>query len=253
MPRLPTWCIIFPAFFFPISAFAAPYINEIFYDASGSDSGHEWIEIYNPDVTQVDLTGWRFYAAGSNHTLSATAGESLILPALSFAVIADNVDTFLTDHASFSGQLINSSFSLSNTSDTLMLRDTSLAAIDQVTYLSTWGGTNGLSLEKSLLGWASGPPGGTPGQINSQSVTPTPMVIPSPTVEPSPTPEPTSIPTTTPEPTIAPTPTPTITPLPSATPSPTPCKIDHHNFFAYKPPIRNIFRHFPWHFWWHWR
>jgi hypothetical protein len=40
----------------PVIAEARVQITEVMYDPKGADSGHEWIEIYNPDSTDFDLT-----------------------------------------------------------------------------------------------------------------------------------------------------------------------------------------------------
>ena len=40
-------------------------INEILYDPAGGDTGHEWIELYNPGIEAVQLVGWQIQKAGS--------------------------------------------------------------------------------------------------------------------------------------------------------------------------------------------
>lgn len=41
-----------------VISYADIVINEIFTDAIGSDTGNEWIEIYNNGVSAVNMTGW---------------------------------------------------------------------------------------------------------------------------------------------------------------------------------------------------
>lgn len=203
-------------------------INEIMYDLSGSDTksdtNREWIEIYNKGTSSTDLTNWRFKEGGTNHTLNQYQGSINLDPG-GFAVIVDNPATFLNDNSGFSGTIIDSSFSLSNTGEILtILQDDLITVSDEVTYQSSWGGAGtGGSLErKSASGtsndssnWQEGAIGGTPGTNNSSGLTPTP------TPSPSPSQTPTSMPTNTPTPTPKPASTPTKTPIPTKTSAPT--------------------------------
>ncbi len=151
-------------------------ISEIMYDLSGIDGGHEWIELYNKGASGVDLTGWRFEEGGTQHTLSLREG-SMTISAGAYTVIADDGDQFLLDYSSFSGNLIDSSFSLSNTGESLILRNGyNGTIIDTVIYSSSWGADgDGNSLEKinpsggnTSSNWDAGTrAGGTPGEQNS--------------------------------------------------------------------------------------
>ena len=64
-------------------------INEIMYNPDGSDSGREWIELYNDADYDIDISGWKFYESNSNHGLTLMqgskdlAGKDMVL----FAVI----------------------------------------------------------------------------------------------------------------------------------------------------------------------
>ncbi len=127
-------------------------INEIMYRFSGSDTGREWIEVYNSGPTSEDISDWRLNEAGTNHGLSLVSGTT-VLPSGSYAVIADNGATFLTEHPGFTGNLLDSTFSLSDSGEELILRDSTLADKDTVAYSSTWGNVDDYSLEllNSLL------------------------------------------------------------------------------------------------------
>jgi len=81
-------------------------INEIMYDVVGSDSGHEWVEIYSNQ--SIDLTGWKFYENSVNHNLNLING-SIILDG--YAIIADNSNTFISDNPDYDGTLFDSAFS----------------------------------------------------------------------------------------------------------------------------------------------
>ncbi len=139
-------------------------VTEIMYDLpkdSGSDTGREWVEVFNDSNESIDLSGWRFYEADVNHKLKLFQGNST-LPALEYAIIADNPEKFLVDNSSFSGVVFDSSFSLKNTGETIVLRNADLIDIDSVTYSSEQGAKgNGNSLQKTDGGWIATTP--TPG------------------------------------------------------------------------------------------
>src|SRR4051812_46838445 len=95
----------------PCFAFAQVVITEIMYDLpTGSDSGREWIEIYNAGSESVKLTGWKLFENSTNHKISAVSGGDALLPS-SYTVIADNAEKFKADWPQFSGQLFDSTFS----------------------------------------------------------------------------------------------------------------------------------------------
>ncbi len=132
---------------------AAVRINEIMYDPPEGDTNHEWIEIENKTTASVDLTGWKFLENNSNHTLVLVQGTA-ILAANGFAVVADNAEQFQLDYPEYAGTIFDSVFSLSNTGETLALKDATGASIDEATY-SIDAGANGdeKSLNRTDLGW----------------------------------------------------------------------------------------------------
>lgn len=152
--------------------------SEIYYNPNGTDANHEWIEIYNNGTAGVDITKLRFEEAGTQHMLKNMSAN--ILNTVSYAVIAENPEQFLLDYPSYAGLLFDSSFSLSNTGELLVLRlDKDGEILDSVLYNSIWGGDGtGFSLEKMDL---NGPnteqnwkesivEKGAPGQKNSISI-----------------------------------------------------------------------------------
>ena len=48
-------------------------INEFLYDPAGTDTGHEWIELYNSGST-VDISGWMIKAGASVSSSSSGFG-----------------------------------------------------------------------------------------------------------------------------------------------------------------------------------
>ena len=157
-------------------------INEIMYNPSGTDSGREWLEIYNYSTSTsyaIDES-WRFND-GSNHQLSIIAGNEIIEPAEYFILTADD-QIFLQDYPDYEGTLIDTVMSLNNSADTLSLSvDSGQSFFATTTYQSLWGaGDNGLSLERINLSdsWQeSFMAGGTPGLINSTAPTNTPPQV----------------------------------------------------------------------------
>src|SRR3989338_825587 len=112
--------VVASALFLPVCASAQVVISEIMYDLEGSDANREWIEIYNSGSSVVNITEWRLFEGDSNHVLTAVGSETLATGG--YAVIADDPEKFREDWPSFSGRLFDSSFSLSNTGGTLVLR-----------------------------------------------------------------------------------------------------------------------------------
>ncbi len=161
--------ILFAAFFLA-GFFAAHYasahivIDEIMYDISGSDAGREWIEVHNEGKESINFSKWKFSEGNSNHGLIAVKGSSVISTG-EYAVIVGNPDTFKNDWPDFAGTIFDSAFSLSNTGETLSLKDSNLNVSDEVSYSSTWGAVgDGKSLQRADSKWGTGAP--TPGLPN---------------------------------------------------------------------------------------
>lgn len=143
-------------------------INEIMYDPLGSDPGNEWLEIYNNDTIDCDISDWGFFESGTNHRLTLQQG-SMTIPSETYAIITDNATNFLINHPGFNGTIIKSSFSLSNDGEYIALKDYSSNVVDGITYNSSYGGNgNNKTLERKGNDWnESLVNGGTPGFENS--------------------------------------------------------------------------------------
>ncbi len=166
----------------PIATTGNVVINEIMYDPNGTDTDHEWIEIYNTEVFQINLSGWTFYEETTNHGLTLINGSEILQPE-SYAVIAQDSATFLTDYPLFNSTLFDSSWSsLLDGGEYLSIRNSSSAIIDEVNYSNTWGtDTERYSLELNSTSldnnngsnWhTSAAEGGTPGENNSVIIVP---------------------------------------------------------------------------------
>ena len=80
-----------------VSAQCDVKINEILYNPQGADPDLKWIELYNNDTTAMNITGWKFYEADTNHRLTLVQG-SRVIPVGWYAIIANNATAFLNAH-----------------------------------------------------------------------------------------------------------------------------------------------------------
>ena len=150
----------------PLSSFASLEITEIMYDHQGGDSGYEWIEVLNTGNTAIDLGSWYFRENDTNHGM--TSQGVTLLGSGDRAVIVQNISNFESefDDDIF---LMRSSFSLSNTGETLAMADQDKNVVNQITYSSEDGASgDGNSLQLYDGKWISALP--TAGTINSTEV-----------------------------------------------------------------------------------
>ena len=164
---------ILPAFFFfiPLSAFAGFSVSEIMYDVSGADTGREWIEIQNTGPASADIAGWKLSEGGTNHKVVSQKGS--VIPPGGYAVIAANVPKFLADWPAYSGLLFQSSLSLNNTGETLILKNASSSEIASATYSGGLAGGDGNSLNDAGGAWVARKPS-PGGSVSAESVLPPP-------------------------------------------------------------------------------
>ncbi len=137
---------------------ASVQITEIMYDVSGSDSGREWVEIVNLGPGAVDASAFKFFEANTNHALTLVSGSAVLQPQVSAVIVEDEVK-FLVDWPSFHGAVFKSSFSLSNTGESVAIKDATLSVLDSVTYDSSMGAAgDGNSLRRSGIMFVAGAP-----------------------------------------------------------------------------------------------
>lgn len=173
------FCLLALSACLPVQASAQVVINEVMYNPQGSDSGREWVELYNEGASDVTMTAgsgkgsWRIND-GSNHTLtdpvSGTGRGSLTIPAGGYLVIANDPSDFSSgEYAGGAYSVIKSSLSLNNNGATISLVDGSGATLDSVSYLPTQGGNDdSSSLQRQSDGsWIAALP--TPGAANSST------------------------------------------------------------------------------------
>ena len=119
----------------PAQAFASVKIVDVMYDPSGADQGREWIQIANTGNEPISLIGYRLYEGGINHKLSVSVGTSTLAGGAE-AIITTDPGQYTTDHSAFAGTIFKSSFSLSNTGETIELKDASLKVVDTYSYVA---------------------------------------------------------------------------------------------------------------------
>lgn len=159
----------------PIFSFAQDsfIISEIMMNPEGSDSGREWIEVVNLGAgTGVD--GYKF-KEGSTSTNAVSHGlkivdgqsQSWLIDKDEAFVIADNPEKFFVDYPDYSGNIFDSSFSLTNSGEYLAFLDASkniLFEISVTEHLIPDEG-NGLCLVENI--WNQCNP--SPGVLNTES------------------------------------------------------------------------------------
>ncbi len=135
------------------------------YDVPGADTGREWIEIQNTGSTAVTVSGWKLFEGGVNHKILAVKNSTLAPGA--YGVIADTPEKFSADWPGFSGTLFESSFSLKNTGESLVVRDASSTDIASITYdpgLGAGGDGNTLNLIAGAWVLRQASPGASPSE-----------------------------------------------------------------------------------------
>ncbi|OGG51117.1 hypothetical protein A2763_02130 [Candidatus Kaiserbacteria bacterium RIFCSPHIGHO2_01_FULL_54_36] len=121
----------------PNFAVAQIVISEFLYDASGSDSGQEFVELFNAGNASVDLTGWKI-SDGSNHTLNAPPKNggtgSIILAPGSYALIVDDAEAFLAAHRGVHGTVIDTVLNFNNSDGSVGITDADGTIVESISY-----------------------------------------------------------------------------------------------------------------------
>src|SRR3989338_4003018 len=137
----------------PMIVSAQVVIPEIMYDAQGLEGSgeHDWVEVFNAGASSVDISAYRFFEAGTNHTLKLESG-SATLPSVRYAIIASATSTFLADWPAFSGTLFDSSFNLNSAGELIGIRVDSSDTTHDFTYVPADAATNnGSSLHRASV------------------------------------------------------------------------------------------------------
>lgn len=156
----------------PSAASAQIIISEIMYDAQGSDTDQEYVELFNAGSAAIDLSKWKFND-GSNHVLNAPpknggTGSITIQPG-SYILLVDNATNFIALHSGISASIIDTVMTLPNASGTVSIINDSGVSEDSFSYTKDMGAAgDSNSLQKTSNGsWVAGSP--TPGTGSSPS------------------------------------------------------------------------------------
>ncbi len=143
MPR-PILSLLLVAFsiWLPLAAHGQVVINELMYHPISETTNEEWVELYNPGVTSVVLTGWQF-SSGVQYTFPA--GSSIA--AGGYLVVAANPTVFHAKYPGVANYVAGSGWQtvvaglvppnsgqLSNSSNHVKLQNAAGLKIDEVTY-----------------------------------------------------------------------------------------------------------------------
>ena len=148
-------------------------ITEIMFNPDGSDSGREWIEIYNNNSQEINLSGMVFYESETNHKIESINAKYILYPK-QYAIIVDKLQLFLEDYpwleqsntTEFNTTIFDSSFSLLNTGEYIALKinNTEITGINYSLLLQNTSINEGFSLCFKNLTWGkSNCSGGSPG------------------------------------------------------------------------------------------
>jgi len=108
---------------------------------SVADTYGEWFEVYNNSGTAVNLLDWTIADLGTNRHTIVT---DLIIPDQSVAVLARNGNVSLNGGVEV--DYVYSSFTLSNSTDEIIIEDDLGREIDRVEYVGSWPFSSGHSM-----------------------------------------------------------------------------------------------------------
>ena len=129
--------------------FTGIVINEVLYNPGGSDSGHEWVELYNKTSENIDVSGWMLEGGTSSFGTNTTIPDGTIIPADGYYLIGEDEVFF---DLGYSPDVVDS-LGLGNGSssvDGVRLVDCNSIVIDTVLYGATgtigeWEDDNGFN------------------------------------------------------------------------------------------------------------
>ena len=163
-------------------------INEIHYTSSNDFNPGDWIELYNPNTTAIDLSNWKLKDDDDTHVY--TFPENTTIAAESYLVIAKNTPNFSNTFPNITNTIGDFDFGFGN-ADSARIFDENDILQDEVTYLSEapWPNCTGSYGSTILLAawdtdnslaenWSCHNGKGSPGTMNTNSPLPkTPLKI----------------------------------------------------------------------------
>lgn len=153
------------------SAAGSVIINEIFFNPAGSDTGKEFVELYNTSGTDYDLKNWalKLLDGTSLAKVGSTSSDQTIIPANGYLLIG------LNSYDQSPAADIKRSASLPNSAKTVQLFDNLNSIIDSASYDTTvnegqsWTRTGAQSPSPQNSGLSAGSNVNTSGNTNNSS------------------------------------------------------------------------------------
>ncbi|MHA1910628.1 MAG: lamin tail domain-containing protein [Candidatus Kariarchaeaceae archaeon] len=109
-------------------------ITEVLYDTPGTDSIEEWVELYNPTDSSINLAGWSISDNIGSFSISGTIGAN------DYLVIAADTTGFNALYG-FNPDISGMTLALGNTGDLVTLKDATSTEVDMVAW------------EGEVIGW----------------------------------------------------------------------------------------------------
>ncbi len=121
-------------------------VNEFMYDPVNNEP--EWVEIQNVSTQNINLKNWMISDLLTTPVKAYISTQDLILLPNEFLVIARD-SSYKNYHQTTNYKFSAAPFgTLNNTGDGVYIYDFRGAIIDSINYKSSWGGSNGVSLER---------------------------------------------------------------------------------------------------------
>ena len=123
---------------------AKVFINEVEFNPAGSDTGNEWVELYNNEFVPVNITGWRIVDKVGINTVPA----GIIINATGFYVINSSHDISPNSNQNFS--LLNISNGIID--QTVLFNDSSPSTGNNKTWQRVFDGNNIWQFQQDTMG-----------------------------------------------------------------------------------------------------
>ncbi len=153
--RISSAAVIIAFISLPNTALAQVVVSEFMYDYPGSDTGQEWVELFNAGSSAVDLTKWKIHD-GSGHILNVPPKNggigSITIQSGGYLILADNAPNFEAGYPSATN-VVDTTLALPNTTGTISLIDDSGATVDSLVYIKDIGAAgDGNTLQRASMG-----------------------------------------------------------------------------------------------------
>ncbi|MEM4397044.1 MAG: lamin tail domain-containing protein [Candidatus Woesearchaeota archaeon] len=127
--------IIYAFVFSAYNVNASLVFTEIMYNPLGNEANREWIELFNYGNETLNISNWKLQDGTTirSITLYNTITGTYLIEPYSIVILARNPENFSQEY-NYSGNLFQSSFTLTNTGKELILYDSNNNVVDSVFY-----------------------------------------------------------------------------------------------------------------------